>query len=57
MRNYTEDRCNLWRKNDLRFHICYEEFDEFSHQLKVMLDKCSVYNVLAERKYFLDKST
>ena len=57
MRNYTEDRCNLWRKNDLRFHIWYEEFDEFSHQLKVMLDKSSVYNVLAERMYFLDKST
>ena len=57
MRNYTEDRCNLWRKNDLQFHIWYEEFDEVSHQLKVMLDKSSVYNVLAERMYFLDKST
>ena len=57
MRNYTEDRCNLRRENDLWFHIWYEEFDEFSHQLNVMLDKSSVYNVLAERMYFLDKST
>ena len=32
------------------------EFGEFSHKwLKVMLDKSSVYNVLAERMYFLDK--
>ena len=42
-------------KNDLWFHKWQKEFGEFSQQLKVMLDKSSVYNVLAEGMYFLDK--
>ena len=34
----------------------YKKFGQFSHKyLKVMLDKSSVYNVLAEEMYFLDK--
>ena len=38
-------------KNDI-----YKEFGEFLHkQLKLMLDKSSVYNVLAEGMYFSDK--
>ena len=50
--------CNVWAKliqtscvvkNDLWFQKWHKEFGEFSHkQLKVMLDKSSVYNVLAE---------
>ena len=33
----------------------YKEFGEFSHkQLKVMLDKSSAYDVLAEGMYFSD---
>ena len=39
----------LWFKND-------KEFGEFLHmQLKVMFHKSSVYDVLAEGMYFLDK--
>ena len=29
MRHYTEDRCKLWRKNDLWFHNWHEEFGGF----------------------------
>ena len=29
IRHYTEDRCKLWRKNDLRLHIWHDEFGEF----------------------------
>ena len=29
MRHYTEDRCKLWKKNDLWFHKWHEEFGEF----------------------------
>ena len=28
IRHYTEDRCKLWRKNDLCFHKWHEEFGE-----------------------------
>ena len=44
-------------KNDLRFQNLQKELSEFLHkQLKVMLDKCSVYSVLAEGMDFSDKS-
>ena len=40
-------------KNNLWFQKWHEEFGEFSHwYLKVMLDKASVYNVLAEEMQF-----
>ena len=43
-------------KNDLWFQKRHQSFGKFSHkQLKVMLDKSSVYNVLAEGMYFLAK--
>ena len=43
--------------NVLWFQKTYKEFGEFSHkQIKVMLDKPQIYNVLAEGTYFLDKS-
>ena len=36
-------------KNNLCFQKWHKEFGEFSHKyLKVMLDKSSVYNILAE---------
>ena len=39
----------IQKKNDLWFRKQLEEFAEFLHkQLKVMLDKPYVYNVLAE---------
>ena len=28
MHHYTEDRCKLWKKNELRFHKWYEKFGE-----------------------------
>ena len=44
-------------KNDLWFQKWHKEFGEFSHKyLKVMLDRSSVYNVLDEGMYFLDKN-
>ena len=43
-------------KNYLWFQKWYKQFGEFSYkQLKVMLDKSSVYNVLAEGIYFWTK--
>ena len=56
--------CNVWAKkiqtscvvkNNLWFQKWHEEFGEFSQWLKLMLDKSSLYNVLAEGMYFLDK--
>ena len=57
--------CNVWAKiiqtscvvkNDLWFQEWHKEFGEFSHKyLKVMLDKSSVCNILAEGMYFLGK--
>ena len=45
-------------KNDLWFQKWHKEFCEFSCiEMKVMLDKSSVYNVLAEGMCFLDKSS
>ena len=45
-------------KNDLWFQKWHKEFDEFSQkEFKLMLDKSSVSNVLAEEMYFLDKSS
>ena len=41
-------------KNDLWFQNIHRKFGEFSQYLKVILDKSSVYNVLAEGMYFLD---
>ena len=44
-------------KNDLWFQKWHKEFGEFSQEkLIVMLDTSSVYKVLAEKMYFLDKS-
>ena len=39
-------------ENDLWLQKLHKEIGEFSQQLKVTLDKSSVYNVLAERMYF-----
>ena len=41
-------------KNDLWFQKWHKEFGEFLQQLKVILDKSSIYNVLAEGMYFFD---
>ena len=47
--------CDL--KNDLWFQKWHKKFGKFSHKkLKIMFDESSVYNVLAEGLYFLDKS-
>ena len=44
-------------KDGLRFQNLQKELSEFLHkQLKVMLDKSSVYSVLAEGMDFSDKS-
>ena len=49
-----EELCR--EKKDLWFQRRQKEFGEFSYkQLKVMLDKSSVYNVLAEGVQFLEK--
>ena len=42
-------------KNELRFQKWHKESGEFLH--KVMLDKSSVYNGLAEGMCYLDKSS
>ena len=42
-------------ENDLWLQKLHKEIGEFSQQLKVTLDKSSVYNVLAERMYFVDR--
>ena len=44
-------------KNELWIQKSHKKFGEFSHKYsKVMVDKSSVYNVLAEGIYFLNKS-
>ena len=43
-------------KNYLRFQKWHKEFDEYLHKyLKVMSDKLSAYNILAEGMSFLTK--